>query len=158
LIAHPAQRPNESDFSGEWILIKSTPPTADAARSLTVRQPIVRTSASGAPMRPFFSHLVVERHYAMGVQSQTFMIGVEGGTVSGVPSATQVETRESARWADSGLVIVTSRWSWPAGELRQDSEHKEVWQLDGQGILVVTLTDQEAGEESRTTMLTYRRR
>ena len=158
LIVAPGQRPDEPDFSGEWVLINSTPKTTDAASALSVRQPIVRTTARGTPMQPFFSHLIVERHFASGVRSETFMIGVEGGTVGGMPSSVRVDTRQSVRWVGRTLVIETSRWSGPPGDMRRDTQRNEVWQFDADGRLIVALTEQEGAAESRTTTLTYRRR
>lgn len=156
----PGQRPSQSDFSGEWALVNSTLATPAAAPALSVRQPIVSTTARGTPMPPMFSQLIVERHYTSGDRSETFMIGVQGGSFSGTSRSNtpRVETRQSVEWVGATLVIATSHQSEQSGEMRVDSEHTEVWQLDPQGRLVIGMTDRQGAAESKTTTLTYRRR
>ena len=38
----------------------------------------------GDPMEPFFRDITIERQFATGTQSETRLIGVQGGTVSGL--------------------------------------------------------------------------
>jgi len=152
-----ATRPDHPDFSGEWILVDSTNPAEGAATALSVEQPIATTTVRGTPMPPAYLELIVARHFLTGVRPARYRIGVEGGTVGGTSAAVHVETRESVTWVGERLVIASSRWSGPPGNLQLNEQRSEVWQLDSEARLVVTTTDQQGQREAQTT-LTYRRR
>ena len=49
LVAATVAAQDKPDFSGRWILETSVPAGPDVARSLTVRQTVVRTNVYGAP-------------------------------------------------------------------------------------------------------------
>ena len=55
--------PDKPDFSGRWVLENPRDPAVDIAGALTVRQSIVRTTVYGAPMKPFFRDLTIEREF-----------------------------------------------------------------------------------------------
>ena len=138
----------------------------DIARALTVRQSIVRTTVWGTPMEPFFRDLTVEREFTNGVRSESYQIGVGGGVVGGVdrtgrgtlPNGQRPETRFSVRWDGNGLVIETGNYSGPRRESGRYTEHSEVWWLDAEGRLVMTVTDKSSGAESAAQTLTYQRK
>jgi hypothetical protein len=148
---------SQPDFSGGWALLRSEGASADVARTLTVRQPIVRTNVYGAPIEPFFKEITIERQFATSTRTDTYLIGARGGTVEGAVSGLNASGRERstsvfARWEDNRLVIDTGSSSEGIQIGRT-----EVWQFDAAGILTVTVTDRAAGTESRTTTVTYRR-
>ena len=144
---------SQSDFSGRWILVRPETATADVARALTVRQPIVRTNVYGAPMEPFFKEISVDRDFGGRVSTDTHQIGMGGGTISVPgPIGRGVSTKFLVRWEDGRLVIDTGRT-----EDGKFSGRTEVWQLDAAGLLTITVTDRATGAETRTTTATYRR-
>src|SRR5438034_5031855 len=108
LVAATVAAQDKPDFSGRWILEVSAGAGPDVARSLTVRQPVVRTNVYGAPMPPFFKELRVERQFVTGVRTEAYQIGVEGGTVGGAlptnrgtaPDVNVSQTSFSARWEE----------------------------------------------------------
>ena len=165
LVAAIVAAQDKPDFSGRWILDTAAGAGPDVARSLTVRQPVVRTNAYGAPMPPFFKELTVERQFVTDVRTETYQIGVVGGMVGGVLPANRgtaadvnvSETRFSVRWEDNRLVIETGRYSGPTREAGPYTEHTEVWQLDTAGMLILSITDRGSGIASTTKTLTYRK-
>ena len=155
---------DKPDFSGRWILETSAGAGPDVARSLTVRQPVVRTNVYGAPMPPFFKELSVERQFGNDLRTETFQIGIEGGVKAVFPpnrgTASDVnvpESRFSVRWEDNRLVIDIGSYSAPTREAGPYTEHTEVWQLDATGMLVVSLTDRGSSIVSTTKTVTYRK-
>lgn len=108
-------------------------------------------------MPPAYLELLVERRLPAGTRSRKYLLGVEGGSVSGIPAYERVETRESATFVGHTLVIATSRWSGAAADLHPEERRDEIWEIDADGKLVVTITEQDGTRKSQTT-LTYRRR
>ena len=165
LVAAAVAVQDKPDFSGHWVLAPSPGSGPDVARSLTVRQSIARTNVYGAPIEPFFKDLTVEREFVSDVRTDTYQIGVEGGTVGGmVPagretgsSANISQTRFSVHWEGNRLVIETGSYSGPTRDAGPYTEHTEVWQLDDAGILILSVTDRGSGIESKTKTLTYRK-
>jgi hypothetical protein len=149
------------DFSGNWVLVKSNGSASDAAQTMTVRESFQRVSVRGTPIEPPLITLAVERDSAAGVRSDLYTIGVAGGTTGGAignPGVTTVghqapQTRFSTTWDGDSLVIETNAWTADAGSY---SGHKEVWSLDVQGALLITVTDRGTGEPKTATLL-YRR-
>ena len=74
----------EPDFSGRWLLESRSPSASDIPTTLSVRQSLVSTNVRGEPMKPFFKDITVVRELESGVRSDTYLIGVEGGTLPGV--------------------------------------------------------------------------
>src|SRR4030095_5994513 len=120
LVSFVAQVPKEPDFSGEWVLVQASNAASAPASALTVRQSITRTTMRGEPMTPWFSELTVERHFATGVVSDRYQIGLIGGTVPGIPtgrSSPQGEwTTEAVTWQGANLIIRTGKYSGPPQE------------------------------------------
>ena len=155
---------DKPDFSGRWILETSAGAGPAVARSLTVRQLVVRTNVYGDPMPPFFKELSVERQFGDDLRVESHQIGVEGGVVGvvaanrGTASDVNVpQTRFSVRWEGNRLVIDTGRYSGPTREAGPYTEHTEVWQLDSRGMLLLSITDRGSGIASTTKTLTYRK-
>jgi hypothetical protein len=133
LIAATVAGQDKPDFSGRWVLENPADSASDIARSLTVRQSIVRTTARGAPMEPFFRDLMVEREFSTRARSESYQIGVVGGVVYGVdrtgrgagPEGQNRETRFAVRWDENRLVIETGTYSGPTRESGPNTEHTE---------------------------------
>jgi hypothetical protein len=165
LVAATVGAQDKPDFSGRWILEPSTDVGPDVARSLTVRQPVVRTNVFGAPMPPLFKELSVERQFVTDVRTETYQIGVVGGTVGGVvptnrapaPNVNASETRLWVRWENDRIVIDTGNYSGSSRETGPYSEHSEIWQLEAAGRLILSITDRGSGIASTTKTLTYRK-
>ena len=165
LLAATVTAQDQPDFSGRWVLDASVAADPDVARSLTVRQPIVRTNVHGAPIAPFFRELSVERQFVTGARTDVYQIGIEGGVVGGVAPSNRgdaagpnvSQTRFSVRWEDNRLVINSGRYSGPTREPGAYTEHTEIWQLDGAGTLMLSITDGGSGRASTTKTLTYRK-
>src|SRR5262249_2516917 len=132
---------DQPDFSGHWVLVDPLRPGADVARSLTIRQPIVRTTARGAPMPPAFLELTVERQSEQAVRAESYMIGSEGGSSSGGPGVG--ETRVSVLWRGDRLFIATHHTTGPSRDATTTTEHTEEWSFDERGRLVIVVVDRE---------------
>lgn len=154
-----AERPARPDFSGEWVLVEPADHDPAVAVALTVRQPVVSRTARGTPMAPFYRNLDVDRHLATGDRSDSYMIGVRGGSVQGTAAAgTTAESRQLVEWVGDTLVMTIRQWAGPAGDRQPDRQHTEVWQFNADGRLVIAVTDQEGRAEVRTATFKYRRR
>jgi len=153
---------DKPDFSGRWVLEDPLPAAVDTPRALIVRQSLVRTSARGTPMEPFYKDLIVEREFESEVRSGSHQIGVVGGVIGGVVRGTGggVETtrsRFSVNWAGNRLVIETGSYSAPTREAGSFRERTEVWALVENGRLVLTITSRGSDAASMTQTLRYRR-
>jgi hypothetical protein len=153
-----AQVPKEPDFSGEWLLARPSGSTEEQASILTVRQTITRTTMRGDPMEPWFSGLAVERRSKRGIMSDTYRIGLIGGTVSGIPPGSGERTTVAVKWEGEHLVIRTGKYSGPPQESGPYTEHEEVWSLDRKGRLLITVTDRGSNIKPTSVQLVYRRR
>lgn len=131
---------------------------------LAVHQSVTRESARGTRIDPPLITLAVERHFAGGVHSDFYTIGVIGGTVSGVSGNTPgagaggqtSQTHFSTTWDGDRLVIESSSSRRPVGA-GSSTAHKEVWSLTAQRALSVVVTDWDTGTEPITNNLIYRR-
>jgi hypothetical protein len=152
------------DFSGDWILVNSINGASNAAQTMTVRESFKRESVKAAPIDPPLITLAVERRLNSGVHSELYTIATEGGIVGGVVGNTGTQlsgqsqqTGFSTTW-DGDKLVIDIRYSGRPVAVGAESEHKEVWSLDPQGALLLTITDRYPGTEPTTTNLTYRRR
>lgn len=148
---------DKPDFSGRWVLVDSAPSDPGAALSLTIRQPITRTNVFGAPIPPAFLHLTVEREFVDHARTENLLIGVEGGSVGGVPGQTALRTHVSVRWEGNRLVIETGSYSGSTREAGPYTERIEAWELDAAGTLVVSITDRGSDMDSRSNTSRYHR-
>ena len=159
LIAGTTAAQEKPDFTGEWILVTPRDGATDAAAELSVRQWLEhKTSVRGVPID--IPHVAIERQFQTGARSESYQIGIVGGVTSGSAGANfpGVRIQYRVKWDGDRLVIETGRYAGPTRESGPYSEHDEVWSLEAQGTLVMTVTDRASGTESRTTQLTYRKR
>ena len=154
LLSSVPQIPKQPDFSGEWVLVGTGASLDPAPAALLVRKRVTRTNSRGEPMAPYFSHLLVERHYSNRVESDSYDIGIVSGTVSGIGERTIV----TVTWHGERMVIKTGKYSGPSQEPGRYSEHEEVWSLDPRGRLLIAITDRTSTSQPATVRLTYHRR
>jgi len=154
LLNSAARVPKAPDFSGEWVLVKAGDSTAEQA-SLSIRQTITRTTMRGEPMQPWFSDLaVVRRSERSIVSSESYKIGLIGGTYSGISHRTTF----AVKWQGDSLIIQTGTYEGPSQQSGPYTEHEEVWSLDPEGKLLITVTDGGSNITPTTVRLVYRRR
>jgi hypothetical protein len=159
IVAVAAQ--DKPDFSGSWLLSSSEVPRSDIPRALLVRQPLVRTNVHGESMRPFYLNIAVDREFASGTRSQTYMIGVVGGVVPGLTrdGTPRGSTEHHAvTWDENTLVFETGTYTGSARETGAWAERREVWSLDPDGRLRVVITTRNSVDTPSTVSLVYRPR
>jgi len=156
---------DKPDFSGSWILT-SGPSDGDVPQAVSIRQLLRRTNVRGEPMTPFFSDITITRTLATGTSSETFPIGVEGGSISGAvvgdrtPGTTpRTVTRTHWRvdWEDKTLVLESVSYTGPAPETGDWSERREMISLTPNGDLRLEMTSRSSTSDRRTSVATYRR-
>ena len=111
-------------------------------------------------MPPHYSHLNVERHFETGSESDSYHIGINGGTMAGLagdsPSAANSpRTTFGVFWAGDELVI--EKGSYSGGQSGRRTHHREVWRLDRSGRLVITITERASEASTSVHTLTYRK-
>jgi hypothetical protein len=153
---------SQPDFSGRWDLVRVEPADAQAAGTLVVQQPIVRTNVYGAPMQPFFKSIAIERRFVDRTATDTYDIGVKGGRVNGIvaghdPLTPVPQTRCFVRWEGNRLVMDTGSYAGSSREAGPYTERTETWQLDDAGLLTMTIVDRRSDTDSTTSTATYRR-
>jgi hypothetical protein len=158
LIAGTTAAQEKPDFTGGWVLVAPRDGAVDAAPELLVRQWLEhKTSVRGVPVD--IPHVAIERQFQTGVRSESYTIGIVGGTTGRSAGANiSVTTQYAVKWDGDRLVIETVRYSGPTRESGPYSEHDEVWSLDAQGTLLMTVTDRGSRTGPRTTQLTYRKK
>src|SRR5580765_7958111 len=112
-LTEPLAAQEKPDFSGSWILESGASGT-DIPQALSVRQALVRTNVRGEPMQPFFKDITVTRVLASSTRSETYQIGVVGGSVS-VGSIGQ-RTHHRVAWEEQALVIESGSYTGPVPE------------------------------------------
>jgi hypothetical protein len=148
------------DFSGDWILESAPQSAADIPKALSVRQSLVRTNVRGEPVKPFFKDMTVAREIANGTRSETYRIGIAGGTVPGLRadgSADGPRTHHRVEWEERRLVIENGSYTGPTRESGQWAERREVWSLDPGGRLRLAITTRSSVGAPSTLTLVYRR-
>jgi hypothetical protein len=151
---------DKPDFSGRWILTTPQQSDTDTLLALSVRQTLVRTTVRGDPMEPFFRDITVGRQCETGTQSATHLIGVQGGTVSGLRadgSPTAPTTRHAVKWDGNALVFESGRYTGQFPETGTWAERRETWSLEADGRLRVAITTRSSGDGPRAVTLLYRR-
>jgi hypothetical protein len=161
-----AQTPIKPDFSGQWGLVNPSDSGPNIPQTLMVRQSIETKSVRGTPIERFFRFLTVNREFKTGVRSESYEIGMGGRIVGGLdksgaglgPNGQSPETQVAVKWEGNRLVIETGVYSGPTRKSGPYAEHEELWSLDSEGMLHITVTDRGSGTEPKTTNLSYRRR
>jgi hypothetical protein len=151
-----------ADFSGYWVLESGEQIRANTPLALSVQQSFITMNARGEPKAPFFDEITIVREFRNGRHSETFRIGMGGGTVPGISAehgrSSDPYTHFSVIWDGPLLIISTGTHTGGVRETGEWAEREERWSLDGQGRLQVVTTDRSsAGGVSKTTLL-YRRR
>jgi hypothetical protein len=151
---------NTPDFSGEWVLESTSQTGPDIPRALSVSQSVVRTNVRGEPMKPFFKDVTVARRLETGTRSETYQIGVVGGTVSGRATGSTHGPSNHYRvvWEEQSLVIENESYRGLTPDSGQWAARREVWSLDSPGRLRLEITTRDSVGASRTITLVYRRK
>ncbi len=153
-----AQEP--PDFSGRWILTPTKQSGPDIPTSLSIRQSVVRTTVRGEPMTPFLRDLTVDREFEAGTHDTYVITNARGGVVPGLREdgqPTGPHERYAVNWEQGALVYHRSTYTGDAPETGVWTERREVWSLDQDGRLRLTISTRSSADVSRTVSLTYRR-
>jgi hypothetical protein len=149
-----------ADFTGRWILESPSQPSPDIPGALSVRQSLVRTNVRGEPITPFFKDITIEREVGGRTRSETHQIGVMGGFVSGLASggsADGLQRHHAVRWDANALVFESGSYTGGSPETGVWEERREVWSLDPDGRLHVTVATRSSVDSPKTVVLVYRR-
>jgi hypothetical protein len=159
VIATPQGAGDKPDFSGYWILESQWQPTPDIPRALSVHQSLVRTNVYGQPMTPFYKDLTVERASESATRSDRYEIGVLGGVVGGLGNGSppQPQIHFSVAWNDQALVMKRGTYTGPTPGRGDWTERREVWSLDREDRIRVTITTRGSAVALKTIEATYRR-
>ncbi len=143
-----------------WVLAILLESDTDTPLALSVRQTVVRTTVRGDPMEPFFRDITIERQFETGTRSETHLIGVQGGTVSGVRadgSPTSPMTHHAVKWDGNALVFESGSYTGQRPETGTWAERREIWSLEADGRLRVAITSRSSADGPRAVTLHYRR-
>jgi hypothetical protein len=108
-------------------------------------------------MNPFFKDITVVRELANGTSSETFQIGVVGGSLGGTVAGEFPSRHHRVIWEEQILVIETGSYTGPTPESGQWAERREAWSLDPEGRVRLAITSRSSGSASSTVTLVYRR-
>jgi hypothetical protein len=153
----PLVAQDTSDFSGHWVLESASRSAADTPRALSVTMSLVRTNVRGEPMNPFFKDITVVRELANGTSSETYEIGVVGGSLGGSAAGEFPSRHHRVVWEKQVLIIETGSYTGPTPESGQWTERREAWSLDPEGRLRLAITSRNSGRASSTVTHVYRR-
>jgi hypothetical protein len=159
-VVFAAQDKDKPDFSGRWILASGEQSGSDIPRALSVRQSLVRTTVRGEPMPPFFKDIAVAREFESGARSDTYAIGQVGGNVPGLRadgSRSGPTGYHAVKWDEHALVFESASDTGEIPETGVWTERREVWSLEPDGRLRLTITTRSSIDAPRTVTLTYRR-
>lgn len=162
LVASVASAQSGTDFSGQWALVESENADPGLASSMLVTQPVTRTSVDGTPMPPTYLFLTVERTVGRESRTDRYLIGTDAGVVGGVAAGAPADrpvplTRISTRWDERRLVIETRAYQDARRDSEPDTERVEIWQLESESTLRVTLVVRRAGLVVTDVAARYRR-
>lgn len=156
---------DKPDFSGHWVVESGAPAGPDIPAVLSIEQTIERTTIHGEPMEPFVKAITVAREFRSETRSETYSVGTISGTVSGTASGiSPIGTYKAPRtyrevgWEGQALVILSGSYTGSAPETGLWAEQREVWTLDPQGRLHVSITSDGSLGGSRPIQLVYRRK
>jgi hypothetical protein len=151
---------DKPDFSGRWILAGPEEPDPTSPRAMSVRQSLVRANVYGDPMKPYFKEMVIDREFESARDSETYLIGVVGGSVPGlnVHGVVAGPRRDwQVTWDGNTLVFESGSYTGESPGTGVWSERRETWSLDADGRLRVTISTRGSSDPSRTVTLMYRR-
>ena len=151
------------EFSGQWVLIGASGHSVDLAQTVAVQATTVDTDASGRPMAPYDSALLISREIDGVVQTEALKIGLQGGVVGGVsevsgPASPEVRSLWSVRWADDCLVNYVESSSAPAEPGPAVTRSRtEQWCMNTARHLVVTIRIAQSGMPPLNATRVYRK-
>jgi hypothetical protein len=151
---------DKPDFSGRWALTGDVV-DADVAKAMSVRQSLVRANVRGEPITPYFKDITTSREYETRTGTDTYAIGIIGGLVPGVrPGGTETGEHRlhAVNWDGDTLVFESGTCTREGSRGKRWSERSEVWQLEPDGRLRVTITTRSAVERARTVTVLYQRK
>jgi len=142
------------DFSGRWTL-QSAVTSPEAARALTIEQPLTSRNVRGDDMPPAYLSITIRRESDTGVSVETRRLGVIGGTVSGIGA--RDSTRSESVWKGNTLVLFDGIYSGEATVSREWSERREEWSIGSDGLLTIDIMTQGTEQPRRSQRLVYLR-
>ena len=146
------------DFSGTWVLESGPTGEPDAPQTISVSQVLATTNVRGEPMRPFFKEVRITRVIANSTRSQTYQIGVVGGSTSGrVGGAEGPRTQYRAVWEGQSLVFELGTYAGSSPRTGDWTGRREVWSFDSAGRLRVVVNTRSSLDEPKTVVIVYRK-
>jgi hypothetical protein len=162
LATNTAAAQDKPDVSGHWVLESRVAASLDVPRELTVLQTITSTNLRGEPMKPFFKTITIVREFATLRRTDTYEIGLSGGTVGGFVQGGErhesPRTSWSVTWFGRQLLFTSGQYSGLTKEDGPYTEHSELWSLERRGRLVIRFADESSQTKPIDVTLTYRRR
>ena len=148
----PTPRRVPPNLVGRWILVvePDPSPTTESARELVVGE------SSDGPLPV----VTIERVFATDVRTERHLLGIQGGVVSVSAARGDGPTSSSNYWTrleGDRLVIEFGSTTREAGEILSFWRHREIWEVDRSGDLVVATTDESSDAASKTFRTRYRR-
>ena len=138
------------------------PVEADVPTTLIVRQSIRLTNMRGEPMTPYYDQIAIDHKSSTGMHSDTFMIGITGGTVGGSVSSTGVRirglsTHQAVTWNGLSLVFELGTYTGDTPGTGDWTERRETWALQPNGELAITVVTSGSAVRAQTVSALYRR-
>ena len=126
---------------------------------MSVSQTPERANVRGGAGTVVLQDIAITRELEAGTQTDTYRIGLIGGTVAGLSAGIRTGTSTHFRvvWAEQALVIETGSYTGEKPESGQWTERREVWSLEPDGRLRLVVTTRSSVEDLRTVILVYRR-
>lgn len=147
---------DQPDFSGEWVL-ESAPASADAPSALAVVQRRMTTNVRGEPVPPFFREITISRIGAATSRTETFLIGVVGGSTPDPKATDAPRMGFSVAWEGQSLVFERNTYTGPIASPVTSATTREAWSVDAGGRLRTTIMSR-SGDAATTIVSLYRRK
>jgi len=144
------------DFSGRWAL-QSSVTESPVARALTIEQPLTHKNVYGEEMPPAYLRISIRREKEAGGGTETRMIGVIGGSVSGTDHRISRRTHHETLWEGNKLVFVDGSYIGDSPRSGEWTERREVWSLTADGSLAIEISTEGAHTARQTQRLVYGR-
>lgn len=111
-------------------------------------------------MEPHFNDITIERQAASGNSSEYHLIGVLGGSVSGLVEdlSSRRSTHHGLTWRENALVFENGTHTAQGFDNDVWTERTETWSLSADGHLLVVISTSNASKEEQVVTLRYRRR
>ena len=142
-----------ANFSGSWVLDDGFKPSEVVAQRLTIQQLISNQDASGAPMGPEYSTLIVKRDFGNRTGEETYPIEPVGEPPSQPPVQSR-QTRLAARWMGTAYLRLEQKVFTASGTALR-TPWAETWRFDDGGRLIISVAT--TGPETDSQLSAYRR-